>query len=42
MQQKKVHFFEPPPKNKILKKNACALAYVRKKQYLCSRKGFEG
>jgi hypothetical protein len=31
MQQKKVHFFEPPPKNKILKKNACALAYVRKK-----------
>jgi hypothetical protein len=42
MQQKKVHFFEPPPKNKILKKNARALAYVIFLLYLCSRKGFEG
>ena len=26
-------------KNKKMEKNACALAYVRKKQYLCTRKG---
>ena len=26
-------------KNKKIEKNACALAYVRKKQYLCTRKG---